>query len=353
MGRKTESLYLRMPGPGRPSLTLYVKHPDGRSTKLSNERIEAINANLKAGLVDAAQAGKLAREVMESVRRARLPSGPNVSDANMDVFTKYWNQYRRKKSAENSKDSARYGILRALRALGELELLSASIEDLQDKVDTLTRSRQRRVVSILNSLLSFVGRKEKLNRAPKQRKPVRHIRLDELPELLKHVDSDMERLVIQVAFYTGARQGEVFAINQLHPDGYVVISGQYDRDGEWLETKTRSVRSAVVHPAGVGAVREWCKVGQDARAAQRAKRWSDIVDAAAKKIGKEKLTFHDLRHSYAIEALSAGFSMEWVANSLGNSVAVCEEYYAGFALTDVAAKAMAEMWKKRNLYNAD
>ena len=46
---------------------------------------------------------------------------------------------------------------------------------------------------------------------------------------------------------------------------------------------------------------------------------------------KEKhLKFHDLRHSYAIYLLSLGMSLERVAQSLGNSIQFCQQYYVGF-----------------------
>lgn len=61
----------------------------------------------------------------------------------------------------------------------------------------------------------------------------------------------------------------------------------------------------------------------------RRKRWAEI----AKKIRPE-LRFHDLRHSYAIELLNHGVSLSLTAQALGNSVQVCQEYYAGFELSD-------------------
>ena len=50
--------------------------------------------------------------------------------------------------------------------------------------------------------------------------------------------------------------------------------------------------------------------------------------------------WHDLRHSYAIFLLTKGVPIQLVAQSMGNSVSVCEKHYAGFVLTDVGISAI-------------
>jgi site-specific recombinase XerD len=54
-----------------------------------------------------------------------------------------------------------------------------------------------------------------------------------------------------------------------------------------------------------------------------------------------QLKFHDLRHSYAIHLLAIGMTMEDVARSIGDTIEVCEEFYAGFSHTPLSVQTMA------------
>ena len=58
------------------------------------------------------------------------------------------------------------------------------------------------------------------------------------------------------------------------------------------------------------------------------------------------LTFHALRHCYAINLLSMGVSMSLVAQSLGNTLSVCQQYYVGFELTNDSIDAIQAIVKK-------
>jgi len=47
------------------------------------------------------------------------------------------------------------------------------------------------------------------------------------------------------------------------------------------------------------------------------------------------LTVHDLRHSYAVRMMTVfGQRLEIIAKLLGNTIAVCEEYYLNFEQND-------------------
>jgi hypothetical protein len=61
----------------------------------------------------------------------------------------------------------------------------------------------------------------------------------------------------------------------------------------------------------------------------------------------KQIIFHDLRHSYAIHLLSIGMTMEDMARGIGDTMEVCEEFYAGFSHTSESASSMAERYLRR------
>ncbi len=58
------------------------------------------------------------------------------------------------------------------------------------------------------------------------------------------------------------------------------------------------------------------------------------------KDSSKHLTFHALRHCYAINLLTKGVSMSLVAQSLGNTLSVCQQHYLGFELTNDSIAAI-------------
>ncbi|MCC7405816.1 MAG: hypothetical protein IT288_15555 [Bdellovibrionales bacterium] len=58
------------------------------------------------------------------------------------------------------------------------------------------------------------------------------------------------------------------------------------------------------------------------------------------------MTFHAIRHCYAIHLISRGVSMSLVAQLLGNSLSVCRRHYAGFELTTDSIEAINTIMKR-------
>lgn len=67
---------------------------------------------------------------------------------------------------------------------------------------------------------------------------------------------------------------------------------------------------------------------------------------ACKKLFKDKTKhckWHDLRHSYAVLLIGRGATITLVAQSMGNSVKVCEEYYSGYVLTSEGIETLSKI----------
>lgn len=339
--------WVKAPGQsGRKSFAIFERRNRGKGKTLRLPEVDAVNAALKAGTLDLqtarAEVDRVKARLQEEAGKVQS-SRIAICDVNERLGERWFKKtYGRKKIAKDSARSARSSLRRALASLGNSSLLTAKVEELQRKVDRLEPGRQRRAASVLNRLLAFAGRSEdRLFAAPEEQPLPTHLTPAEFSAFLKRVPEEL-RLPLEVAFATGCRLGEVFALAQYSAKTRAVhVAGQMLESGALKVTKTRRSRWAAVSPEGEDAVLRWLKVPQEEKRRLRRVAWSRV----ARKASGGKVCFHDLRHSYAIAALVAGVPLTWVAQSLGNSVAVCQRYYAGFSLSDEGAAAVRALWK--------
>lgn len=120
-----------------------------------------------------------------------------------------------KKTKRTSKESLEQYLRRAIRAVGELSLLTSDISLIQAAIDlAYPDQRQRQLVTYMNSLLSSIGRKEKLQPLTKAARDVRYLPLTKLGMLLEHLPNRAWQVLVEMAFYTGLRIGELFALTE-------------------------------------------------------------------------------------------------------------------------------------------
>ncbi len=322
----------------------YLKAPHGRGVSfriilnhrlIRNEALEATNKAFKAGTLSRHEASKALKELTHKLNLEFKDKRVFNAD-NERVVIQYWNkEYARRSLVDPA--SSRSALNRAVKAIGNLSLTTASFEELQNSVYTLIPNKQRRVVQSLNQLLKFLNRDFKLNKARPTKAKVKYLTETELTLILPHLPNEAIRFLHQVCFYTGARIGEAFALdtNSILQDT-IRIFEQVDKKGELRETKNRKQRYAFLVDKAVPVVKRWILV-KGAIDANTRERMAKITRAACKKAfptNKDKhCKFHDMRHSYAIGLVSKGVSLTAVSQCLGNSVAVCERYYVGYQLT--------------------
>jgi len=252
------------------------------------------------------------------------------SEANKELLRRYWATEYQHRDLVDVK-SARNDFERALAAIGKFSLIAATKEQLQGAVAKFAKgNKQRRLVERLNTLLKFCSRDFKLHKDRPVRHLVKFVTLADFKILAAQISDKPTRLLVEAAFYTGCRAGELFALNDMSLRGTVRLQvlRQVDRDGLLRETKTRRYREVNIIMVGVESVKKWCAF-KDKQGLRHLK-LSKIVARACKAAGLPVITFHDLRHSYAIHCFSKGLKLKDVADSLGNSVTVCEQHYLGY-----------------------
>lgn len=320
----------------------------GSTTLKRNATLEAINDAFQRKALTRHAAEAAVKELVESLYKednAYLAVVHN--EENRKLVDQYWErEYAARDLVDPS--TARYELDRAVEALGPLSLYAASREEMQRAVDNaatedhagkkrLRPNKQRRLVAKLQILLRYIGRRDVvLRKARPEKRSVAYLSEPDFLDILPHLPDEPLRLLHQVAFYTGARLGECFAMEPHHFDEgrlELRIATQIDKQGSERPTKNRRERTTLVFPAGKEALLAWFDakhlVDDDAR-----KRMAQITAAACVEAKKRALCFHDLRHCYAVMCRGRGMSTEDVADLIGDSIIVAKEHYTGFGPTD-------------------
>ena len=342
--------FVKYPNPkeGRRAFTILRRVDRQKAKTIATDRTKAISDLYKNRIQDFETCKRQILAIVEELRSKDTPTKEVYLDANLDVFDKYWiKKYSRRRIDESSKHSAKCSYKRALSAIGSLNLANATIESLQGAVDKYPANKQRRLVKNLNSMLKFIGRDERLEQAQETLVPVAHLTEGDFKLVASQIEDEHIKAVLYIAFTTGLRLGEIFAINQFNEAGqFIPVFSQLTHSLKNTHTKTRTKRFAAVDPLGIPYVKKWLKTDGKTKLSIRKLKYSEITKAACRKAfphdSEKWVRFHDLRHSYAINCLSKSIPIDLVALSLGNSVAVCQKYYVGFSLTNYQTAVMKD-----------
>lgn len=363
-----------------------IKLPNGKVVHetIRDERLDQINAAFLAPdkPLSPAAADQAVMDLMQRLYKERDAAKPIpvFHNDNVKVLESFWKRQYGSKKGElrslKSPNSARAAFERAIRALGNLSLLTASKEEMRDALELeaglrirvsedtprqLAKEAERRakksystLAGRLNQLLKGIGRDIELPRGTIPRPLIYHIAQPELQKLLAEIsDADM-RTLVTVAFGSGMRCGEIFGYD---PED-VQRNGQRIYVEEQL--KFQSVREAkesgrprffraelkngkphhtFVLPFARQAVLAWLEVPTEKREKLRVARLAETVEEISKRLWPDNpvkhIGFHDLRHCYAIHCLSTlGLNLTTVATFLGDNYQTVEMYYGGWVMTD-------------------
>lgn len=362
----------------RPRVSFILKKPsdkDGRRTfqvlrrttppggkpvhqVIQDERILALNIAFKRGSLKLAQceiqAELVVKDMLEAVK-AKLPR-PVFNEENREALSAYWEkEYAARRLVDPEAGQNR--LRRAVESVGSLSLYSSSRSDLQKAVNRKYQdNRQRSIVDALNQILKFLGRDFELARHEEIEKDIRHLTVPEFHKVLNYVENPIDRTLEQVGFYTGLRQGEIFALTlESIADDRVFSKMQMDRYLNKRPTKRKRVKQRQIYiiPGGRQAVEEWAKLPMSIKKEWRNRKHSEVFMNACKKafpeIQEKHCTFHDLRHSFAVYLVSHGANITQVAQCLNNSVAVCEKYYSGYVLHDETISTLDRIIKNASV----
>jgi integrase len=325
-----------------------------RTRALSLPELDVINKSLHEGRITLGAAEKEVLALKESLYKKRDGVKPEIlfSEENAKVLSAYWEENYTDRDLVDP-ESMHYDLKRSIAYLRGLSLHTASQKDMQTEINNTLSDNpnlQRRIVTRLNQLLAYVGRNFKLKKLREQKNEVKFLSLDEFKQLMLTVKDPFERALYWTAFGTGARLGECFALSLTHIVGrHVKITRQMDKEKTFRPTKTNNIRSAWIHPDAISFVKEWAELPEHTKKQYRSIQFSKRLATLSGKLFESEsktIVFHDLRHSYAVMLLQKGTPLNLVAQSLGNSSAVCEKYYTGFVISDVGLETIERIMTK-------
>lgn len=349
---------VRSPGPNEKRVKFSIFRIEGKSPKrvkkvVCSPELDEINRRFISGTLSYQEARALAQDIRRRLdRRENGAREKPITTENQTLLDAYWkDQYSWRDITDP--DSMRNSLKRAIRVLGDLPIMTAEQTDFYQRINEsgITNNRKREVIARLNQLIKYARRDFTLRLPRQDFLKIRHISEEQLGKLTK-VLTQFDSTLVSVAFYTGGRIGEIFAIQKRDFNGRILnITRQILRNGEKSRTKTRKDRGVAVPPEGFAAIKDWLDIPTSQKLEHRNRKLSEVVSEASRKLWpKEKdrhITFHDLRHSFAIHMLRLEFSISEVAHLLGDSIQVCQAYYTGFAASDEALEAMSQRLANR------
>lgn len=340
----------------RKTFAIYKQIVQSNSTineTINSKEIDAVNEQYLNGVIGYDLAVRNITKIQSDLyRQIGVNNSPDVfNNQNQKILNSYWDKVY--KDRELIDENAAWNKLqRAVIALGNVSLISATKNELQKQIESkqFKNNKQREVVGKLNCLLKFLNRDVKLNRKRKERHAPKYLNETEMLKVSRQIESISYEFstLVKLAFYSGCRLGELFALSKdSFRNGVLFIDTQIDSNNVERDPKWQSSRKSFLVPQGKQAFDDWVAVKSKMKISRTgisrlfSKTCRLVFDDAAK-----HCKFHDLRHSYAIHLLSKNINLTLVAQSLGNSVVVAQEYYAGFTLNDETIESIRTSYLK-------
>ncbi len=353
--------FLKRPGGARVSFCIVERtrlaHGKFSNQNFKSEIVDSINAALRSREIELVDADFQLSAIVRKLNQesAKREQGVYVATAaNLKHLETYWEaEYKHRDLVD--RESARNRLKRAIDLIGTHPLLSRR-DELQAALSILDPRRQRAAAAALNQMRRYFGIKDRIALKKKTRPKFHYLRESEVNEVLPHIEKPIHRAWAEVLFSCGVRIGESEALTEdsLNARRVIFIETQIDRKGIDRATKTRRTRKTVLLPRAVNAYATWVAgkhLPEDAETARAV--FSDILAGACRAAFPEKpdkwVTPHDLRHSFAVHMLTQhSTSITMLAKMLGNSVAVCEEYYINFIPEDEDLTTVLERTKTQS-----
>lgn len=294
------------------------------------------------GSITLAQARKVAQEMLTEVAAGRDPAQTRqvarAAPTMTDLWDEYWKRHgSKKKSGNQDQDNWNRHVS---GALGSLKLEAVTYSKVSDLVDKMKGSpiAANRVLSLLSTMFNFACRPlewtEKnpcrgVKRYPENKRR-RYMVGEEAAKIAEQLDLEAEANPAGVAFLyllilTGARKGEIAGARWDWLSGNVLS----------LPDSKTGAKSVYLPPQALEVINRLPRTtGTITGIKSPQYLWLRVRKGA----GCTDLHMHDLRHSFASAALSAGLSLSQIGELLGHKSTQTTKRYAHL-VEDVATAA--------------
>lgn len=294
-----------------------------------------------------ADAREVARGILKQVAQGIDPSAEKQDSRGAptmaDLWDEYWKRAASKKSAAEDKRLWRNYLEPAVRKLPVRELALAQASDVMaQQPDTPVQAN--RVLALLSTMLNHA---EALGWRPVGSNPCRHVKRYKEQKRRRYMTPDEARAIaallekykaahpqavafIYLLILTGARKGEIAKAHWFQTQGNKLVLAEHKTDGTGTP-RTIHLPAVVVDLLATLPRTSGTIVGiKDPK-----KLWEKIRVEA----GCPDLRLHDLRHSFASAAVSAGLTLAQIGELLGHSSTQTTARYAHL-MNDAAQQAV-------------
>lgn len=294
------------------------------------------------GAITLAQARKVAQEMLAEVAAGRDPSLARAEARAEPDFQKLWGEFRKLKgAAKKSADEDERIWERYLKPRFATKKLShVKYGDVADMMQAMkaTPYQANRCLSLLSTMCNFaVKRLEWLARNPcqgvvkfKEEKRKRYMRGDEAHKIAELMDAEAKENPASIAFLyllilTGARVSEIANAQWDWVDGNVLH----------LPDSKTGAKSVYLPQAALDVLDKLPRTSGTITGIKSPKKlWGKIRTNAS----CADLRMHDLRHSFASAAISAGLTLAQIGELLGHKSVQTTQRYAHL-IDEAAANA--------------
>lgn len=305
------------------------------------------------GSITLAQARKVAQDMLALVAAGQDPAQLRYDARDEPVLDDLWATYwKRRGSANKSGGYDEYNYKRFLQPrFGQRKLSNVRYQDVAEMMDAIKDTpRQANIVAKLLSRLYRFAKKPLrwANDNPcdgleyfAEKKRRRYMTGEEAARIAEALDNRSVKEPAGVAFIyllilTGARRGEIAAAKWSDLDGAKLVLSAHKTDDSG---EPRTIFLPQV------ALDVLAKLPRTTGTITGIKSPAKLWRAVRKEAGCENLRIHDLRHSFASAAISAGYTLAQIGELLGHKSTQTTKRYAH--LVEEAAHAAATITADR------
>jgi integrase len=372
--RLTQELVADLPIDGRDRLIFDARQPGfgvrvtpaGTKIFIAQARVDGRLRRLAVGRFPAtsvAEGREAARSALQDMRAGRDPKSEQAQRTRaieagattVAMFSDRWlDEYvRAKLKPRTIDDYERLIEQKIIPALGHLIISRVAKEDVL-KFHADMRAMPRRANYAVATFRALMTYAEDCGLRPPMTNPARRIKMyrerprerflseDEIGAAAEAIaTAEREKKIgphaaagLRLALFTGARSGEITAIQWSHVDWTRKLVRLPD-------SKTNEPRTIHLSDAAVEVIKTVPRVGPfviaGAKPDESYKNLTRAWGVAREYAGLDGVRLHDLRHSYASLAAGRGVSLQMIGKLLGHRVAATTQRYAHLARDAVAA----------------
>jgi integrase len=295
------------------------------------------------GAITLAQARKVAQEMLTEVAAGRDPGQHRIDTRNEQTVADLWDEFWARKASHNKSAAGQkwYWESKVKPKFGSKRLSEVNYSMVADRIQSMAETpiNANRTLALLSAMFNFAIRPlEWTEKNPckgvtryKEVKRRRYMAGEEAAKIAEILDREADENPASVAFLyllilTGARKGEIAGAKWSWLNGNVLA----------LPDSKTGAKSVYLPPQALDVLAKLPRTtGTITGILSPQKLWLRV----RKEAGCEDLRMHDLRHSFASAALSAGLSLSQIGELLGHKSTQTTKRYAH--LVEEAATAAA------------